>query len=407
MKGKNSGAVTITACVIVELCLGILYVWSILKMDAMEFYGWDKGAANLVASFMLFAFCAGNLIGGAINDRIGPKKTCYPGIIFFAAGVFLASCLRPGAPVYLFYLSYCILGGLGSGIAYGALLSCIQKWLPHKIGLATGIATSTFGFGTFGFSTVIAAMLKAMPINTVLRILSIVFIVVCLGASLFIKLPDEAYLASLPKPQNRAVNLNREDIPLSRAVKTVPFWCMMVSCFFYNGVWNMLNPLIKDLGMSRGLTETAAILCVSLTGVFNASGRFILSALSDRIGRIGTMFILCIVTCCCGLLLTGIGGPAYLVIVLLTAFVFGGPAAIHPAIVSDFFGLKYTGTNYGVVMLGLGFSSLFFNFVSNKMYAATGTYKLTFIMGAASALVALGSMAVIRYNLKKREARNG
>ena len=401
MNGKRTAVVTIVACVVIELCLGILYAWSILKMDAMAYYGWDKGSANLVASFMLFAFCGGNLIGGAINDRIGPKKTCYPGIIFFAAGIFLSSMLAPGSSVVLFYLTYCILGGLGSGIAYGALLSCIQKWLPHKVGLATGIATGSFGFGTALFGVIIAALLKNMQINVVLRIISIVFIVVCLAASLLIRLPDAEYLAALPKPASKKITVSREDVPLSRAVKTIPFWCLMASCFFYNGVWNMLNPLIKDLGMTRGLTETAAILCVSLTGVVNASGRLFLSALSDKIGRIGSMFILCIATCACGLLLTFIGGYAFFFIVLFTAFAFGGPAAIHPAIVSDFFGLKYTGTNYGIIMLGLGFSSLFFNMVSNKLYAATGAYTMTFIMGAVSAMVAFCAIAIIRYQLKK------
>lgn len=399
---KRSPIITITACVIVELCLGILYVWSILKADAVAFYGWESGSANLVASFMLFAFCAGNFIGGALNDRIGPKLTCYPGVILFAVGVFLASLLKPGSSVVLFYLTYCIIGGVGSGISYGALLSCMQKWMPHKVGMATGIATGAFGFGTVVFSPVIAMMLKNMPINTTLRILSIGFIIVCLACCTLIRLPDKEYLEALPAPRKKAVNVSAKDVPISQAVRTLPFWCLVVSTFFYNGVWNMLNPLIKDLGMARGLTESAAIMCVSLTGVMNASGRLIMSSLSDRIGRIKTMFILNGLTIVCGLALMTIGGGGYFVFVLLTAFAYGGPAAVHPALVTDFFGIKYTGTNYGVVMLGLGFSSLFFNFISNKLYAATGTYYLTFIMGALSTLIAFAAMFIISVRLKKR-----
>ena len=44
----------------------------------------------------------------------------------------------------LIYLTYCIMGGLGSGFAYSACLSCIQKWLPHRRGFASGIACAAF-----------------------------------------------------------------------------------------------------------------------------------------------------------------------------------------------------------------------------------------------------------------------
>ena len=175
---KTSPWLSVCACLLTDLCIGILYVWSVLKADAVAYYGWSDGAANLVASFMLFAFCVGNLLGGALNDRIGPKKVSYAGVLLFCVGIFLASCLPSGSSAVWFYICYCIVGGIGSGGAYGAILSCIQKWFPHKRGFATGLSTAAFGLGTVVFSPVIAAMLNRMEISSVLRVLSIVFVVV-------------------------------------------------------------------------------------------------------------------------------------------------------------------------------------------------------------------------------------
>ena len=400
MKKSNASRISIAACLVVDLCMGILYVWSVLKADAIAFYGWDEGAANLVSSFMLFAFCLGNLLGGAVNDKIGPKKASYMGVILFCGGIFLASCLKPGSNAWMFYLTYCIIGGIGCGSSYGAILSCIQKWFPHRRGFATGISTAAFGLGTVVFGPVISSMLKSMTISTTLRTLSIIFIIIGLAACTLIRLPDASYLASLPDVPASKNTFTARDFSPKEAMKTLPFWCLFLSMFFYNGTWNMLTPLIKGLGVSRGLTDSAAVLCVSLTGIFNAAGRLIMSSLSDRLGRTRTIILLCILTIICASCLIFAGGGFYFIIVLFTAFAYGGPSAVNPAATTDFFGPKYSGTNYGIAMLGLGFSSLFFNSVSNALYASTGKYTMTFLMGAVSAAVAIVLMLIINRCLK-------
>lgn len=400
MAKKQSPIIPILGCLIAQLCVGILYVWSVLKPAAISFHGWDAGAVNLVASFMLFAFCVGNLAGGALNDKIGPQKVCFLGMILFGGGILLSSFIPAGASIVLFYISYCIIGGLGSGLTYGAVISGIQKWFPHRRGFATGLGASTFGLATVVFSPIIGKMLGSMSMNTTLRILSIVFLVLGILASLFIKLPSAEYLAGLPVPAPKKSSIATRDMPLSQAARTVPFWCLFLGIFFYNGTWNLVTPLIKGLGVERGLSEAMAITCVSLTGLTNAAGRLIMSSLSDKLGRINTMHLLSVMTAVLALLLIFVGGGAYFVVILLTAFAYGGPAAINPATTTDFFGPKNSGANYGVIMLALGLSSIFFNAISNAMYAATGAYTLTFIMAAASAVATIVVFLIISHCLK-------
>lgn len=408
MKKQQKPIVSVIGCLIVMVCIGIIYLWSVLKNASMEYYGWTLSAANLVASFMMFAFCVGNFVGGALNDRFGPKNISIIGVAMFGVGIFLASCLPSGSSVVLFYLTYSVIGGLGVGIAYGAILSCIQKWFPHKRGFATGLATAAFGLSTVVFSQVIGGLLDTMAVNAMLRLLSIVFLVVGIISCLLIRLPNEEYLAALPKPTPKKSTITtRRDLPLKEAIKTLPFWCLLLNIFFYNGTWNMLNPLIRGLGEARGLAPSVAVLCVTLTGLFNAAGRFTMSSLSDKIGRTTTVIILSVVTIVCALLLTFVGGGVYLVVVLVTAFAFGGPSAVNPATSTDLFGAKYGGANYGVIMLALGVSSLFFNAISNAMYEATQAYTLTFIMGAVTALITIVLMLIINRTLKKQQSEEG
>ena len=404
MKKKQSPTLTVIGCLVCMLCVGVIYLWSVLKKATMGYYGWESGSVNLIASFMLFAFCFGNFFGGFFNDRIGPKKVSIVGVICFGVGVFLASLVPAGSSIWLFYLTYSIIGGLGVGIAYGALLSCIQKWFPHRRGFATGIATAAFGLGTVAFSPIIGAMLNKITVSATLRILSIVFLVVGLVSCLVISEPSEEYLAKLPKPapKKNAITAKR-DMALGEAIRTVPFWCLLLVIFFYNATWNMINPLIAPLGEERGLDPALAVTCVSLTGLFNAAGRFSMSTLSDKLGRVATVILLSVVTITCAVLLIFVGGGAYLVVVLLTAFAFGGPSAINPATSTDLFGAKYSGTNYGVAMLSLGFSSIIFNAISNALVKSTGKYTMTFIMGAITAGITIVLMLIIGHYVKKNK----
>lgn len=392
----------VIGCLFVQLCVGILYLWSVIKQSAVNHFGWESGSVNLVASYMLFAFCLGSFLGGMVQDRIGPKPVCFAGVTLFGGGILASSFLPATAPILLFYLTYCLVAGLGTGFAYGAVLSCMQKWYPHKRGFATGLAASAFGLSTVVFSPVINYLLTIMSLPSTLRTLSILFLVVGLSACSLISLPDEEYLNNLDLPINTASTA--KSMTPGEVLRYLPFWLFFFGSFLYNGTWNMLTPLIKGLGMERGLSEGTAVLCVSLTGITNAAGRLLMATLSDKLGRIATLLLLCATTITSALLLTSVGGNGFLAVVLLTAFAFGGQAAISPATSTELFGSKYSATIYGILMMSLGFSSMLFNAISNALYAATGSYVSTFFMGAFTALIAGCAFLVIDRICKQKAA---
>lgn len=407
MKNRKNPWISIIACLVVQLCVGILYLWSALKGNIVAAYGWSDSAATMVSSYMIFAFVFGNLIGGFINDKKGPKLTCILGVALFSVGVILTAFVRTAG---LFDLTYAVMAGLGSGFAYGACISCIQKWLPHKRGLASGLACSAFGLSTVVFTPVSNWLMELnrgadgiVNFVPVFLTLGIVFAVLGFVACLFISLPDDEYIAGLNLPA-KAVTGN-VNFSLGQAIKMPAFWALFFSIFFINGTWNLCVPLIKDLGMERGLSASMAIACVSFTGVTNAAGRLIMASLSDKLGRTNTMYVLCGLTLLGAVLLTFIGGMGYFATIAIIAFAYGGPSALNAALSTDLFGPKNSGTNYGVAMLALGFSSIFFNFVSkNILHATVANVTSTFIMGAVTAIIPVFLMMYINRYLKKRDA---
>ncbi len=417
MKKSKSCVPSIVGALVVQLCVGILYLWSALRADIVKSFNWSDSAAGMVSSYMIFAFVFGNLIGGFINDKKGPKLTCVLGVILFSLGVGLTALLTP-ATVGLLNVTYAVMAGLGSGFAYGACISCIQKWLPHKRGLASGLACSAFGLSTVVFtplSTVLMDQFRnasgIVNFTPVFLILAGVFAVLGLIACIFITLPDEEYLKKLNLPASAttgAVNFT-----LGQSMKTPAFWALFFSIFFINGTWNLCVPLIKNLGIVRGLTPATAVFCVSFTGITNAAGRLIMASLSDKLGRSNTMYVLCAITLLGAILMTFITGYGYFVTIALIAFAYGGPSALNAALCTDLFGPKNSGTNYGVAMLALGFSSIFFNFIANSIIKASVNVEAatavgimpTFIMGAVTAVIPVFLMLYINNYLKKRSAK--
>ena len=385
---------SILGCLIVQLCVGIIYLWSIFKTPVAESFGCGTESLSMVSSFMLSAFVIGCMLGGLLNDRKGPRLTCITGVSLLSSGMLLTGFLTPGT-IVLVNVTYAILGGLGSGIAYSACVSCVQKWLPGKRGLATGLAVSAFGLSTVVFAPAFKAMMNNYTVTStglvdfqrVFFALAVLFLASGLIGSFMISAPEKA-------SGERTVNITEEvDIPLGKAVRTVPFWCIFFTVFFINGTWNLTVPVLYDLGVERGLTAAVATFAVSFTGIPNAVGRLLMASLSDKLGRRSCIRLLCIVTAAAALLMIFAKGWAYILVVSIIAFAYGGPSSVNAAMTTDYFGSKSSGTNYGVIMLALGLSSLFFNLLSATVLG--GNVTLSFIVSAVSAVIPMRLMELM------------
>lgn len=68
---------------------------------------------------------------------------------------------------------------------------------------------------------------------------------------------------------------------------------------------------------------------------------------------------------------------------------------------TDDIGARFSGTNYGIAMLGLGFSSVVFNWLSGLLVEATGGFSASFILAAATCVPPIILMLVYRKTAKK------
>jgi OFA family oxalate/formate antiporter-like MFS transporter len=265
---------------------------------------------------------------------------------------------------------------------------------------ASGIAVSAFAFSTVIFTPVSKWLMTLHTVGSVVNFkpvfltLSVVFFLAGMLGTLFVRLPGEAYLKSLPAEPVCTKVFTGKNLTLGQAMKTLPFWCIFLEILFINGTWTLAVPLIVDQGIKHGLTEAAAVATLTVTGIFNAGGRLVMAVVSDKLGRTFTIIILAVLTLFGSvLMILGVPGFGYTAAVCIIAFGYGGPASINAAFTTDFFGPENSGTNYGAAMLALGFSSVLFNSVS--AHFLKGNFTKTFIMAAATAVIPILLMLLV------------
>ena len=155
----SRGWLVVAAGMAVNLCLGILYAWSVWKASLIAtpsappgtaMAGLNAGWSHLSDADATWAYAICGITfalvmipGGRLQDRYGPRIGVTLGGLFLAAGCILAGVMKS----YLgLVLGFGILGGIGMGLGYAAATPAAVKWFgPHRRGLIVGLVVGGYG----------------------------------------------------------------------------------------------------------------------------------------------------------------------------------------------------------------------------------------------------------------------
>ena len=376
---KNKYVILIMG-MLMQLCAGIIYMWSVFKGPVSEHLEWDSAKAGITSSIMLAAFVLGIVIGGRLQDKFSPSPVAFAGSIILGIGMILSGFVPQSAP-WLIYIFYGVIGGFGVGCVYTTTVSIVQKWFPDRRGFATGMMVGAFGFSLVLFAPVTKFLLASWGVPATFIFFGILFLVLCSICALFLSNPE------VKQQAGAAVSIQKQ-YTTAEMLKTKDFYLLTLSMFFLLPAYFILNPLFISLGVERGLTENMAAFGVMLTGIASASGRLLTSWFSDFVGRKAGIVVITLITIAAALVMIFANGILFLVCIAAIAFSFGGSASVYAATAADLFGTKHMGLNYGCVMTGFGLSALIFPIVSNAL-ASTGVYTYSFIVAAAGCVITL------------------
>ena len=106
------------------------------------------------------------------------------------------------------------------------------------------------------------------------------------------------------------------------------------------------------------------------------------------------------------LLISGIATPALFLwredvalfygLLCIVYYCYGTQLSVYATTSADFYGTKYLGFNYGLLLLAWGVAGILGPFLGGQAYVMTGEYRWAFFSAAILSLVALGSLFVAR-----------
>jgi OFA family oxalate/formate antiporter-like MFS transporter len=397
------------AAVVIQLCLGAGYSWSVFRIPLEKAYGWSYSQTAGPFRYLLLAYTVGMMLGGLLQDRFGPKAVATWGGVLLALGCALGAVC--GSKPIGMILGYATLAGLGMGFGYVPALAVLVKWFPDKRGFIVGLAVFGFGAGTLLSAPAQDALLGKSAsayehtIPFTFWVMAGVFFVLVVGLAQALRDPPEGWTPEGWTAKKTAGG--SKDFDARQMLRTWQFYALWAILLFSTSIGlaavSEAAPYIERLsGRGSWLSAGAS---VGAMGLCNGVGRLLSGTLSDRFGRrcmIVAVFVLFFVACTFFLAGAASFTQGFLGL-CLAGLCFGGGVALMPSTNADYFGAKNVGGNYGLMFTGFGVSGFVGPMVVARVVeaathagdAAAG-YRAVFLTFAGIAVVGALLASVLR-----------
>ena len=377
--------VVVFAGTTVNLCLGILYAWSIWKANLVAsaehpagtaMGGLNEGWVYLTDAQATWAYAICGITfalfmipGGLLQDRLGPRLGATLGGLCLGGGCILAGL---GRSYTALLLGFGVFGGIGMGLGYAAATPAAVKWFgPHRRGLVAGLVVGGYGAAAIYIAPTAEYLIATYGISGSFIALGVLFAIVIVAAAQLLSAPGKDYRPAAPAASAVQANLKSDSITQEQwtARAMVGTWQYYAMLFLFvasaqSGLLVIANaaPILNETAQGVGFLAANAWLLASFGGLVNAAGRVGTGIYSDKIGRRTAYLINGLATVACLLLTPAIirsgSVPMLFLAVGVAYWQYGGALSLMPAMTADFFGANDLGVKYGLVFLGWGVAFL-------------------------------------------------
>lgn len=400
--GSANRWVILVAAVLVQLAIGAIYAWSTFAkaLQAKSAFGMTKSQAALPFSIAVGLIFVGTFVGGRLQDQRGPRTVALTGGIIYSAGIILAS-FATKASTWPLLVGYGVLGGLGLGMVYIVPIAMLQKWFPDKRALITGLAVAGFGFGSVITSPVAQWLIgqnAAAPTKSFLPLGIAYLVLIVLGASFF-RNPTGADVARFtPQTGSDAADnvaagevAKPRDFTVAEALRT-PQWylLMLILAMSVTAGISLIAVLAAAASDIAGYNAAGAAFLVGIMGLFNGAGRILWAAISARIGKMPAFLGILGIQGVCLLLIPHAGSAAaFAVLAAIVYTCYGGGFGTMPSTAGDFFGLKFSGGIYGLMLIAWSIGGVLGPILIASLIGNDKAYTTGFTVIGIIALVSL------------------
>jgi OFA family oxalate/formate antiporter-like MFS transporter len=383
--------------VLMQLALGAVYAWSVFRNPLMKTFGWSISDVTTTFSIAILVLGFAAFLGGLWMRRVGPRVVGITAGICYGLGVALASLANGN--IWILWLTYGVLGGLGLGLGYIVPLATLVKWFPDRRGFITGLAVAGFGAGALITAPVAENLIAGVGVLKTLAILGVDYLImVVLGASVM-RNPPEGWMPEGWQPTAKQQDqLQARNYTLKEALSTWQ-WYVLWAMLFLNvtagiSIISQASPMAQEIS---GVSAAVGAGMVGVISIGNGIGRLFWAWSSDAIGRRNVFLIMFLLQAVLFFLLPSLRQFTMLALVcFIIISCYGGGFGTMPAFAADYFGPKWVGSIYGLMLTAWGFAGVFGPLLIANIRQATGNYGGALIAIACILLVSSLLPVVLR-----------
>jgi OFA family oxalate/formate antiporter-like MFS transporter len=387
------------AAVVMQVCLGAAYGWSVFVAPLVSTTGWTLTQVSLNFTLAIAFLGVGTIIGGLWQDRVGPRPVATVAGITYGVSYLLAGWFASRQSLAGMYFSYGMVGGIGMGMGYITPVATVTKWFPDRRGLMTGVAVAGYGAGALIMSPFAARSIVARGVPATFNILGIVYLVLVVASAQFYCNPPVNWRPAGWQPTGTVAKAaSTYDFTVGEAMRTWQFWMLWLMLFLNVSAGIMIisqaSPMAQQL---VHMTPIAAASMVGLISIFNAAGRVFWAWVSDYIGRARVYLLLYVIQAVVFFMLPQLTS----VLLFSTAFAiiglcYGGGFGTMPSFTADFFGAKFMGGIYGWILLAWGAGAIPSPILIARLRQTTGRYDQAIYAVAVLMIVAIALPLIVR-----------
>jgi len=369
------------AALCIHLCIGQAYAFSVFNLPMTRLLGvtdsapgdWTLTDLGWIFTLAIFFLGVSAAIFGRWVEEGGPRRAMFASALCFGGGFLISAAGVYAHAIWVIYLGYGVLGGIGLGLGYISPVSTLIKWFPDRPGMATGMAIMGFGGGALIASPLSVWLMgrfstpSHVGVAETFIVLGIVYFIFMLVGAAIVRVPPPDWKpAGWAPPAQPPPLVTTANVYVYTALKTPQFWliwwvlCLNVTAGI--GVLGQASAMSQEMFPGK-VSAVAAAGFVGLMSLFNMAGRFIWASASDLMGRKNTYFCFFILgTVLYALVPTtgGIGSVGLFVLCFLIIIsMYGGGFSTLPAYLRDMFGTRYVGAIHGLLITAWSAAGVF------------------------------------------------
>lgn len=367
---------------------GFIYMWSVISKALIEDLDFTSKQASLPYTVFTISFVVAMVIFGSVQDKKGPRLVATIGCILMGAGLILSGLFTQAR---MLIVTLGIIAGAGVGMLNVSTSPPVVKWFPpEKKGLVTGIVVAGAGLSATVYSPLANYLISSIGVSKTLIYIGIVALLVSVILAQALRNPDQDEVdAGIAQNKNSTFNLS-EDIDWKEMLHSVHFYKLWLMLAFSSSAGLMIIGHITNIAKIQANWQGGFKLVI-LISIFNTLGRVLGGSISDKIGRLNLMKVVFSLQAINMIAFSFYKDPVSLSVgVAIAGLCYGAAFPVFPSAISDLYGLKNFGINYGLVFTGWGLGGTIGPMIAASIFDRVGNYNMSYLVAAGLLFISIG-----------------